>query len=155
MENKSACTTDYRTLEHLLAEGKWFDADVETAKKICEIMGRNKEGWLRVEDIKNFPYKDLAIIDKLWLQYSNGQFGFSVQKRIWLECGGEPGIYNDTAWNNFGEKVGWRVNNYWLHYSEINFSHHANAGHLPRVEKVLVWWCGLGFGWSLLSRSDF
>lgn len=76
MEYKSAVELDYRTLEHLLIEGKWFDADLETAKKICEVMGRKKEGWLRAEDIKNFPFEDLAIIDKLWVQYSNGQFGF-------------------------------------------------------------------------------
>ncbi|HYX15858.1 MAG TPA: GUN4 domain-containing protein [Nostoc sp.] len=45
-------------------------------------------GWLDYKSIENFPCTDLRTIDRLWVKYSNGHFCFSVQKRIWLECGG-------------------------------------------------------------------
>ncbi len=32
--------------------------------------------------------EDLRTIDQLWVKYSNGRFGFSVQKRIWHSIGG-------------------------------------------------------------------
>ncbi|MCT7973426.1 GUN4 domain-containing protein [Laspinema sp. D5] len=81
-------------------------ADEETAKRMLEVMGRASEGWLREEDIERFPCKDLKIIDKLWVHYSQGKFGFSVQKKIWEECG-SPTSYNDD-WLRFCDQVGWR-----------------------------------------------
>ncbi|HEY9611918.1 GUN4 domain-containing protein [Allocoleopsis sp.] len=45
--------------------------------------GREKEGWLNVKSIEMFPYADLRTIDSLWVKYSDGRFGFSVQNRIW------------------------------------------------------------------------
>jgi hypothetical protein len=78
---------DYAQLEALLKAGKWQEADQETANQICQVMGRSEEGWLRVEDIEQFPCADLRAIDQLWVRYSNGKFGFSVQKKIWQQCG--------------------------------------------------------------------
>ena len=31
-------------------------------------------------------------INQLWINYSNGKFGFSIQKQIWIELGGKLGI---------------------------------------------------------------
>ncbi|WP_081432559.1 GUN4 domain-containing protein [Trichodesmium erythraeum] len=28
------------------------------------------------------------------MNYSNGKFGFSIQKQIWIKLVGKPGIYN-------------------------------------------------------------
>ncbi|UCJ13811.1 MAG: protein kinase [Phormidium sp. PBR-2020] len=78
---------NYYKLRDLLAAKRWGDADRETAERMCEVMGRADEGWLRAEDIERFPCKDLKIIDTLWVHYSQGKFGFSVQKKIWIECG--------------------------------------------------------------------
>ena len=75
----------YHKLRDLLAAGEWKEADRETARVMLQVASREKEGWLRVEDRENFPCEDLRAIDKLWVKYSNGRFGFSVQKRIWLE----------------------------------------------------------------------
>jgi len=52
-----------------------------------EVAGRTKEESLRTEDIDNFPCEDLRTIDQLWVKYSNGRFGFSVQKRIYQSLG--------------------------------------------------------------------
>jgi serine/threonine protein kinase len=97
---------NYYKLRDLLAAKQWEKADQETAQRMWEVMGRADEKWLREEDIERFPCKDLKIIDKLWFHYSQGKFGFSVQKKIWEECG-SPTSYNDD-WLRFCDRVGWR-----------------------------------------------
>jgi hypothetical protein len=55
----------YAKLHDLLAAQDWQAANEETARRMCEVMGRQEEGWLRVEDFDNFPYLDLCNIDRL------------------------------------------------------------------------------------------
>ena len=111
---------DYRPLRDLLAAGNWQEADQETAKRMCEVMGRQQEGWLRVEDIQAFPCTDLRTIDQLWVKYSQGHFGFSVQKKIWEECG-SPMDYGKN-WNRFCEKIGWKKNESYVNYRDLKFN---------------------------------
>lgn len=120
---------DYKPLRDMLKAGKWQEADEETLRVMLEAMGRQKEGWLRVEDVKRFPCQDLRTIDQLWVKYSNGKFGFSVQKQIWQECG-SPTSYNDN-WKKFGECVGWRVKQEWIYSDSVTFDTSASKGHLP------------------------
>ncbi len=122
---------DYTRLRDLLSDQKWKEADAETADKILEVMGQLQEGYLIEEDITNFPCRDLRTINQLWVHYSNGRFGFSVQKRIWIEEGGKPGVYDHQVYERFGTQVGWRVNNQWKYYADLNFSLNAPFGHLP------------------------
>jgi hypothetical protein len=103
----SARRIDYRELEKLLKAKEWRSADELTAKLMCQVAGREKEGWLNVEHIEAFPRKDLRTIDQLWVHYSNNKFGFSIQKKLWLECGGEIDKYDDEVWKKFAAKVGW------------------------------------------------
>ena len=147
----SAFGVDYRPLHNLLVSGKWKEADLETSKKILEVAGRMKAGWLRVEDIKNFSCEDLRTIDQLWLKSSNELYGFSVQKRIYINVGG-TNKYDQKIWENFGESIGWRVNQEWLKVDDINFVANAAIGHLPWD----VWWkCVNNDGAiSLLVRKD-
>ncbi|MEG4027772.1 MULTISPECIES: serine/threonine-protein kinase [unclassified Microcoleus] len=153
----SAKGVDYRQLDRLLASGKWQEADGETAIKMLEVAGRTKDGWLRGEDIDRFPCEDLRTIDQLWVKYSNGRFGFSVQKRIYESLGGSR-EYDRKIWAAFGERVGWRVNSSkWLHYNDLKFNTKAPIGHLPCVKGKLtegVVGGGLVVGRSLLSRRD-
>ncbi|MFM6220974.1 MAG: GUN4 domain-containing protein, partial [Dolichospermum sp.] len=79
----------FQKLEALLKAGKWKDTDLETWELMKKLTKREQEGWLRVEDVKNFPRQELRKMDQLWVKYSNGKFGFSVQKQIWLELGGK------------------------------------------------------------------
>ena len=141
----SAKGVDYRKLDRLLASGKWQEADQETAKKMLEAAGRTKDGWLRVEGIDRFPCEDLRTIDQLWVKYSNGRFGFSVQKRIYESLGGTR-EYNKKIWEAFGDRVGWRrVTGIWVYYNDLKFNTTAPAGHLPGV--LLLWvWGGIGGG---------
>lgn len=130
-------SVDYSQLARLLASGKWEEAEHETKNKMLEAAGRTEERWFRISDIYRFPCEDLRTIDQLWVKYSNGRFGFSVQKRIYESLGGIIGYYDQKIWEAFGDRVGWRVNNTWLYYDEIKFSTRAREGYLPGV---------LGFG---------
>ncbi|MBE9142966.1 SAV_2336 N-terminal domain-related protein [Planktothrix mougeotii] len=130
----SAQGIDYTQLRDLLAEGKWKEADEETAKVILQASGQEKRGWLDKQDMEKIPSIDLQTIDQLWLKYSNGKFGFSVQKQIWLSVGGQPGYYNDEIYEKFGENVGWYIKDQekWLLWDEHIFTLDAPQGHLPR-----------------------
>ena len=145
---KSAKGIDYRNLEDLLRRQQWKEADEETATVMLQAANRTKEGWLRVEDIDNFPCEDLRTIDQLWVKYSGGRFGFSVQAKIYRELGGTR-EYNERVWNAFGDRVGWRVNKSWIDYKDVTFDLKAPLGHLPGGVRVV----GFCFSWGKLLSS--
>ena len=144
---------DYRKLRDYLAQGKWKEADEETARVMLVVAKREKEGWLDDNSIDNFPCEDLRTIDQLWVKYSGGKFGFSVQKRIYQGFGGTR-EYNREIWEKFGDKVGWRKGGDWLYYTDITFDKKAPEGHLPRFAGIVIWGYGgvLFCGSSLASR---
>ncbi|MFN9598654.1 MAG: GUN4 domain-containing protein [Dolichospermum sp.] len=121
---------DYRKLRDYLAQGKWKEADEETRRVMLAVAKREKEGWLDDKSIDNFHCADLRTIDQLWVKYSDGKFGFSVQKRIYQSLGGTR-EYNSEIWRQFGDKVGWRKGGNWLYYKDITFDKKAPEGHLP------------------------
>jgi hypothetical protein len=150
-KEKSEVGENYNRLRDLLVAGKWKQADQETGDKMQKIVGvrikevlelpvytysRNRRKWVQTslrarvqtylepEDIKKFPCKDLHTIDQLWVHYSNGRFGFSVQKQIWIEEGGKPGIDHEESYLKFCQRVGWK---------DYRMTSTANApvGHLP------------------------
>jgi len=138
---------DYRNLRDLLKAGKWKEADKETARVMLKVAGREEEGWLNDEHIENFPCTDLRTIDRLWVKYSNGRFGFSVQKRIWESVGGIPGEWDYEIYKKFGDRVGWyeMKKDNWKSYEDFTFSLYAPGGHLP-IRRELGgdgWRCGL------------
>ncbi|MGK7904098.1 MAG: GUN4 domain-containing protein [Hormoscilla sp.] len=141
----------YHKLRDLLKAGQWKEADRETSQVMLQVAGREKEGWFRVEDIENFPYEDLRTIDGLWVKCSNGRFGFSVQKRIWLEEGGK--VDGETECR-LADRVGWRVKEKWQIYRNLTFNLAAPAGSLPLLYRL----DGCPSGWqtrvALLSRID-
>ncbi|MER3590207.1 MAG: hypothetical protein C4322_22685, partial [Mastigocladus sp. ERB_26_1] len=49
---------------------------------ILKVSDQEKKGWLKKEHIREFPCQDLHTIDTLWVKYSQGHFGLSVQKQI-------------------------------------------------------------------------
>jgi hypothetical protein len=140
---------DYQKLRDLLKAGDWPEADLETARVMLKVAGREKEGYLNVPDIENFPCTDLRSIDRLWVKYSNGKFGFSVQKRIWESVGGKPRDGDYEIYKKFGDRVGWyeMKKDTWIELHDFTFSLGALGGHLPvgwlfRVVVGGVGWCG-------------
>ena len=155
----SSVEMDYIKLQNLLAAKKWQEADEETRRVMLKVAGREKEGWLNEESFFNFPCEDLRTIDQLWVKYSNGRFGFRVQKRIYQSLGGT--VDSDTeVWREFGEKVGWIKNGKWLCYNDLAFSEKAPEAHLPVVYDVDVTedvWGGpsvyTGYGYSMTTMD--
>jgi predicted NACHT family NTPase len=150
----------YSQLAEYLMRGKWKEADEETLNVMLQVAGKEKQGYLDVEDIGKFPCEDLRIIDTLWVSASNGHFGFSVQKEIYQSLGGKR-EYNKKVWNAFGDRVGWKRGGSWVGYDDMSFNLNAPGGHIPTnanfVSKFDVWDGGARgrrMALSLLSRRD-
>jgi hypothetical protein len=137
------------TLQELLLSGKWQDADQETLKVMLNVTGREQEGWLDVTSIQICPIETLRAIDNLWVQSSNGRFGFSVQQHIWESVGGNIKA-DDKIYGAFGDRVGWRVQKKWLQVNDLTFNLSSPIGQLPAVAVRLggLSWGVDGFWWD-------
>ncbi|MGI2904700.1 GUN4 domain-containing protein [Tolypothrix sp. VBCCA 56010] len=126
---------DYTKLRNLLAAKNWKEADQETYRVMIQAVGKEDGDYFDEDELLNFPCTDLRTIDRLWVKYSNGHFGFSVQKEIYLSVGGlADGKYYKSAWEKLGDRVGWRVNRSWISYSSVTFDTSYPRGHLPKME---------------------
>lgn len=72
-----------KTIEVLLASGRWMEADLATADYLFSLMGQRSNEWLTVDDIDRISCDRLAKLDQVWLKYNSGHFGFSIQKSIY------------------------------------------------------------------------
>ncbi len=156
----------YGALINYLANGAWKEADQETAELMLMAVGNEAEqrGYLEHDEIRNFPCDDLRLIDQLWVKYSGGKFGFSVQKQLWVEVGGKLDYGKDrgaakTAFKKMCDRNGWRENNQYISYDDLKFDTNAPKSHLPSLKSHLPSWLigremvlGEGFYSSLASR---
>jgi len=125
----------YQQLEIFLKNGQWKEADQETTRLMLQIVGKEADQWLDVKDVQNFPCEDLRTLDKLWVDNSGGKFGFSVQKKVWMDCGGVPGEYDYDVHKKFADQVGWRRSGKWLNYDELTFLlDGSEKAHLPYMK---------------------
>ncbi|MDY7021282.1 MAG: GUN4 domain-containing protein [Cyanobacteriota bacterium] len=128
----------YAKLRSYLQDKRWFDADIETINLIMAILGHSRLEELKPEEIQMFPCNSLRVIDNLWLKYSQGRFGFSVQLEIYKNCGGDREAtiaQNQKIVETWGEKLGWRADNKWLRCESLDFSLKAPLGCHPSQ-----WW---------------
>ena len=130
-------TDKFTRLEELLRAQKWKKADLETQQLLLSITGREQEKWLRDVDVDDYelPPDDLAAIDNLWFDHSDGRFGFSVQKKFYLEtkCTAE---FSSWKWVDFCHKVGWLSSALlggYINSSNAKYDISAPKGHLPWV----------------------
>jgi ribosomal protein S2 len=150
---------DYSHLENSLTDRKWKEADHETRRIMLEIANRAKWGWFDDKSIHDFPPQHLRYINHLWKANSNDRFGFSQQKRIYKGLGGTA-QYNAEVWLKFAETVGWKQEENWLYYGELQFDIDAPEGHLPALlgHQKVRWGLGDIQGRRLrllLSRQDW
>lgn len=147
VELKSEVGVDYSRLQELLSQGQWQEADEETLRVMLKAANREPEGFLDVDSIEEFPCTDLRTIDQLWVKYSDGRFGFSVQKQIYQESGAKlDGLpttpLENEIWREFGDRVGWRIGGSWLSYEDLEWSpgvpELAPKGHLPTARAGFV-----------------
>ena len=122
----SDCGVDYQPVQQLLAQQDFQGADVVTLQKLCELAGTSavERKWVYFTEVESFPIKDLHTLDKLWLMHSEGKFGFSVQRKIWLSVGKD--------FSKLWAKINWKSGNTWTRYpQEFVWDLTAPVGHLP------------------------
>jgi hypothetical protein len=147
----------YVELKNFLQRGEWEQADQTTSAIVLDLAGRGADEWLWLEDFSKVPRYELQFINQLWLKHSRGQFGFSVQQRIWQK-GAMLAEYEAECY--VGDRVGWRLpNGEWLTHDAITFDFAAPRGHLPLA---FAWWVegagvvlgGIGKFWQVLASSQ-
>lgn len=117
---------DYQSLQELLVNQDFEAADRLTMQTMCELAGEaaSQRKWLYFTEIDSFPVADLQTINNLWVVYSEGKFGFSVQRELWLGLG--------KNWDQLWVKIGWKDGNNWTRYPNgFTWDLTAPKGHLP------------------------
>ena len=100
-------------------------------------VGREEGQLFDPSDLTNFPCQDLRTLDQLWVKYSNGKWGFSVQKEIWQECD-SPVNCNDNL-KKFGDRVGWRKGGRLINDFGLAFDTQKSLiGELPAYYRSMV-----------------
>jgi len=144
-------TSRYQDLENYLEAKEWQEADNETYRLMITAVGKDKGQWFDEKDLREFPCDELLAIDRLWVKHSDGLYGFSVQKQIYVECGGklDYSFPSDETWNKFCDRTAWKSEGKWVNYPDSFFNNNFMSvkGHLPfEMEGML----GLGRLWLLL-----
>jgi len=111
-EQDSAVRIDYNKLRELLRKKRWQEADRET-KAIIAVVSSMLPAFkntgaiylsIGTKHYDNIPCRDLRIIDQLWVEASEGRFGFSVKKQIFqglVERGGPE----SEVWRTFESRM--------------------------------------------------
>ena len=119
----SARGVDYTKLRDFLSNKKWKEADRETWALMCQSLSQQPGTQLEISQIYQLPCEDLQTLDRLWVHYSQGRFGFSVQKQIY------ESVKRDYI--RFCDRVNWQTYNSATTLGQIKFSQQAPIGHLP------------------------
>ena len=122
---------DYSPLQRYLLNKSYEDADRFTSSKLRELAGEKavKRGYVYFSEVESIPSIDLLTLDKLWVVYSRGKFGFTVQAKILDSLGGRY----DKLW----PRIGWKKDGIWTRYPKaFNWSIEAPTGHMPLVNQL-------------------
>ena len=122
---------DYSPLQRYLLNQCYEDADRFTSSKLRELSGDKavKRGYVYFTEVESIPSVDLLTLDKLWVVYSRGKFGFTVQAKILDSLGGRY----DKLW----PRIGWKKDGTWTRYPKaFNWSIEAPNGHMPLVNQL-------------------
>ncbi|MBW4606100.1 MAG: AAA-like domain-containing protein [Hassallia sp. WJT32-NPBG1] len=111
-------------LNNLLVNKKWGEADSQTLRLMLYVANIEEQGYLDENSLKNFSCPNLRDIDLLWVQNSDGRFGFSVQKRIWVEEGLRLGITkwtadDEKAYERYVSRIGWYDGKDFYSYNQV------------------------------------
>jgi len=128
---------DYANLQHFLAVQQWQSADRETCRLLAIAVGKGERTPLDRRDIAKLPCPDLETIDRLWVKYSGGRFGFSVQQEIYNEVG--------CDYLKFCDRVGWTIARSLTTAEPLQYKNSAPIGHLPSRS-----WAGGSKWWQLI-----
>ena len=122
---------DYSPLQRYLLNESYEEADRFTSSKLRELAGEKavNRGYVYFSEVESIPGIDLLTLDKLWIVYSRGKFGFTVQSKILNSVGGRY----DKLW----PRIGWKKDGTWTRYPKaFNWSIEAPNGHMPLINQL-------------------
>jgi hypothetical protein len=127
----SAQGIDYAPLQQALSLQQFEQADRLTSEILRQLAGAAavKRGYVYYSEVPPMAAFDLQSLDRLWLTYSQGRFGFSVQLRLLRSVAGR--------WDRLWPKLGWKLDGVWTRYpSAFTWALSAPEGHLPLVNQL-------------------
>ena len=122
---------EYAPLQWALARQEFEEADRITSEILRQLAGPAavKRGYVYYSEVAVFAAVDLESLDRLWVVYSQGRFGFSVQLRLLRSLAGR--------WDQLWPRLGWKQGGLWTRYpGSFTWSLQAPEGHLPLVNQL-------------------
>lgn len=127
----SAQGLDYAPLQRALIDQAFEEADRLTSEHLRQLAGADavKRGYVYYSEVPPIAAADLESLDRLWVVYSQGRFGFSVQLRLLRSLSGR--------WDQLWPRLGWKQAGVWTRYpGSFTWSLEAPEGHLPLVNQL-------------------
>jgi hypothetical protein len=127
----SARGLDYTPLQQALMAQEFEEADRITSALLRDLAGPDavRRGYVYYSEVPPMPSADLDSLDRLWVCFSRGRFGFSVQGRLLRSC-------NDR-WELLWPKLAWKDGGRWTRYpGSFQWSIDAPEGHMPLVNQL-------------------
>ena len=122
---------DYSPLQQALLEERFEEADRLTSAFLRQLAGEQAErrGYVYFSEVLSMRGLDLVTLDRLWIAYSQGRFGFTVQARLLATLNGRY----DKLW----PRIGWKKEGVWTRYPKaFDWSLKAPEGHMPLVNQL-------------------
>lgn len=103
-ELKSETGADFMPLATALMAGEFKEADQLTRDLLIFIAGpaAQTRKYVYFTEVVNIPATDLRSLERLWLKYSLGKFGYSVQKRVF-------DVTSKNDFETFCDKIDWNL----------------------------------------------
>ena len=127
----SAQGIDYAPLQRHLVLQEFEEADRLTSAILRELASPEAvgRGYVYYSEVPAMAAVDLESLDRLWVCYSRGRFGFSVQGRLLRACSGR--------WDQLWPKLAWKNGGRWTRYpGSFQWSMDAPEGHMPLVNQL-------------------
>ena len=127
----SACDIDYTQLQRALLSEHFEEADRLTSCALRQLAGDRavQRGYVYFSEVPPMEALDLTTIDRLWVAYSQGRFGFSVQARLLNAL--------DGRYERLWPRIGWKTDGVWTRYpGSFQWSMDAPEGHMPLVNQL-------------------
>ncbi len=117
--------TEYQYLENLLKEQRYEEADRVTWRIVLQLAEAEGRGYLELDEVMLLPPAELVHLDQLWHRYSQGRWGFTVQRRLFEQA--------ESDYSNLGKITGWMVDGTWLQKQNTIYDlEQSPQGHLPQ-----------------------
>jgi len=138
--NADTINTDVKSqLESLQIETSYLLTENPKLQALINCLANNQwEEASRITESLESSEK-LSILDELWTKFSNGRFGFSIQKQIWQQVGG----YITSSLDTYG--AGWKTGDSDVEEKKYN-TFLARVGCLESLTSVLAHHMGTYLG---------